>query len=71
MSMRVMPIGIVNAHVGAHPLRDKVRLNVFRQQFNPCVPVQFDGQSHDKLTRKAAVLCFLVFLYGVPQLFTV
>jgi len=41
------------------------------QQLNLLLSTQLNGQGHDELTGKSAVLGSLHFLYGVPELFTI
>ena len=42
MSVRIMTIGIMDAHVGAHSIRHKVGLDKISQQGNPLVSAQFN-----------------------------
>ena len=71
MSVGIVAVRIVDTDIGAHPLCHKIGLNKICQQDNPLVPVQFDGERHHELTGKAAVLCFLGILHGVPKNFPI
>jgi len=67
MSVGIVAVIIVDAHISAHPIRHKMGLDEISQQGNPLIPVQFDRQSNDKFAGEAAVLRFLRFLHGVPE----
>ena len=49
VGMGVMPIRVVNTHIGAHPICNKIVLDEFRQQILPCRLVHLDRQGYHKL----------------------
>ena len=68
MGMRIVPgrIWIVDGNIGAHPIGDKIVLDKIRQKLLPLCRCQFNGQSRNKLTGKAAVLRLFIFLHRIP-----
>jgi hypothetical protein len=56
MGMGIMSVRVMDRCVNAHAFIDKLRLNVFRQDGNPLILVQFDRQRDDMFTGKAAFL---------------
>ena len=62
-----MTVGVVDTNVGAHTVRDELRLNVVFDQPDILFKCKFNRQCHDDLAGKAADLCFLRFFDGVPQ----
>ena len=57
----------MDRNIGAHPLSNKTVLNEIREKLLPLIWCQFNGQSRNKFTGKAAVLGLFVFFNGVPQ----
>ena len=69
MSMGIVTgrIGIMNRHIRTHSVSYKLLLDKIRQQAFPWFSIQFNRQSNYKFTGKSAVLCFLIFFYGIPE----
>ena len=71
MRMGIVAVRVMDRHVRAHPLVDKLLADKLRQQIDPFQLAQFNGQSHNELTGQSAVLCFLRFFHSVPELRTI
>ena len=67
MRVGIVPVGIMDTDVGAHTVGDELRLHVVFDHPDILFKCKFNRQRHDDLTGKSADLCFLRFLYGVPQ----
>ena len=66
VGVRVVAVGVMDGHVGAHAISNKLTLNKLGQQVDPFRLPHLDGQSRHKFPGEAAVLCLFVFLHGVP-----
>ena len=71
MPMGIVTIGVVDSSIGAHSIGHKLLPDKVLQQFDLLLTAQFNGQRHDELTGKSAVLGRLDFLHGVPELFPI
>ncbi len=67
MRVGIVPVRVVDRHIGAHALADELLTDILRQQIDPVQPAQLNGQGDDELTGQSAVFCFLGFLHGVPE----
>jgi len=66
--MGIVAICVMDRHVRAHALTYKLFPDKLRQQIDPFILAQFNGESHDKLTGQSAVFRFLRILHSVPEL---
>ena len=71
VGMGIVTIGVVDSSIGAHSIGHKLLPDKVLQQFDLLLTAQFNGQRHDELTGKSAVLGRLDFLHGVPELFPI
>ena len=69
--MGIMSVCIMDRRMNAHAFIDKLRLNVFRQDGNPLILVQFNRQRDDMFTGKAAFLALFRGFHRVPKLLLV
>ena len=71
VGMGIVAVRVVDGSIGTHPVRNKLLPDKVLQQLDLLLPTQLNGQGHDELTGKSAVLGRLDFLHGVPELFSV
>ena len=67
----IVAVGVMDGSIGAHSIGHKLLPDKRLQQLDLLLPAQLNGQGHDELTGKSAVLGRLNFLHGVPELFTI
>ena len=60
MCMGIVPICVMDRHIGTHTFCHKISLDIFCQQCCPLIFPKFDGQRHHELSCQSAVLGFLI-----------
>ena len=66
VGVRVVAVGVMDGHIGAHAVADELALDEPGQQVDPLRLPHLDGQCCHELPGQAAVLCLFIFLHGVP-----